>query len=322
MARKKAARGSRWRSAGMVGALAAALAGGGYYFGKYAGANGLPLPEKLAALIPSGKAAPTRETRGAEARAPETPGVKLPDKAELSRLLKGAESKLVATIRPEPEKRVKPPRTEANKTEMQKSDKALATKQEAKAAAARTQAAKAQLGKTQTVKAAAPSSGEAAAPLPPARIPDATKVDAAPTATIADMLARPDAAPAPREPAPNGASPLTVALVGKGIPTSEDSKMRLSVGFSNRTGKPIRAFEGVLKFTDLDDRSLFTSKISVSALIAEGGSINWDERVDPDKLDARGKKLVDADKDSLRAVFVPRKVFYVDGSVQQFGGRG
>ncbi|MCX7900119.1 MAG: hypothetical protein N2444_08580, partial [Methylocystis sp.] len=110
------------------------------------------------------------------------------------------------------------------------------------------------------------------------------------------------------------------SLLDKGIPTSEDSRIRLSVNFENRTGKPIRAFEGVLKFTDDQDHSLFSSRISVSALIANGGKLQWDERVDPEKLDAKGRKLVDADKENLKAVFAAKKVFFVDGSVQRFGG--
>jgi hypothetical protein len=100
------------------------------------------------------------------------------------------------------------------------------------------------------------------------------------------------------------------------------NKVTLSVAFENLSGKPIRAFEGVLKFTDQADKKIYSSKISVSALISEGASLHWDERVDAGKLGDNGKGLLSEDRENLKAVFQVKKVFFVDGTVKKYGLRG
>jgi len=92
----------------------------------------------------------------------------------------------------------------------------------------------------------------------------------------------------------------------------------LSLNFENLAGKPIRAFEGVMKLSDQQDVNIYSSTISVSALISEGGALHWDQHVDARKLEGKGKRLVSEDKTNLRAVFLLKKVFFVDGSVQKY----
>ncbi len=99
-------------------------------------------------------------------------------------------------------------------------------------------------------------------------------------------------------------------------------KMTLSVAFENLAGKPIRAFEGVLRFTDRLDKKIYSSKISVSAMISEGASLKWDEHLDAGKLDDKGKRLLGEDRENLKAVFQVKKVFFVDGTVKTYGLRG
>lgn len=148
-------------------------------------------------------------------------------------------------------------------------------------------------------------------PRPPASIPT-------PPIPPAPIAAPPGP---PAHAAERGSGPLAISLLEKQIDSAADasSNVTLSLGFENLAGKPIRAFEGVLKLTDAEDNSLFSRPISVSALISKGETLQWDERLDPRKLDDKGRRLIDAGKDSLRAVFQVRKVFFVDGSVRKFG---
>jgi hypothetical protein len=99
------------------------------------------------------------------------------------------------------------------------------------------------------------------------------------------------------------------------------NKATLSVGFENLAGKPIRAFEGILKFTDQLDNKIYSSKIAVSKLISNGASFNWDEHLDTSKLDDTGKRLLGEDRANLKAVFEVKKVFFVDGTVKKYGMR-
>ncbi len=100
------------------------------------------------------------------------------------------------------------------------------------------------------------------------------------------------------------------------------NKVTLAVAFENLAGKPIRAFEGVLNFTDQLDKKIYSSKISVSALISEGGSLKWGESLDASKLDDKGKRLLSEGRENLKAVFQVKKVFFVDGTVKRYGLRG
>lgn len=155
---------------------------------------------------------------------------------------------------------------------------------------------------------AKPELAKADAPKPEAR-PDSLKSDASEKPAIAAK------AEIPEQPAP-----LAFALLDREVSQSldEGERVTLSLNFENLAGKPIRAFEGVVKLTDPQDNNIYSSTISVSALISEGGALHWDQHVDARKLDGKSKRLVSEDKANLRAVFLLKKVFFVDGSVQKY----
>jgi len=60
----------------------------------------------------------------------------------------------------------------------------------------------------------------------------------------------------------------------------------------------------------------------VSALIAQGTSLKWDEHLDAGKLDDQDKRLLGEDRENLKAAFQVKKVFFVDGTVRTYGLRG
>jgi len=130
------------RSLGLFGALAAAVAGGGYYAGKH----GVPLPPKLAALVDrtTQAAKPAVESIRAEVKFAESPTVKSSDKFELSHLFKTGDTKNEA--RP-----AKAPRSNATRTARSDASKADASK----SGAAKTDSAKSETVKSETVKAEA-----------------------------------------------------------------------------------------------------------------------------------------------------------------------
>lgn len=150
-------------------------------------------------------------------------------------------------------------------------------------------------------------------PTPPAK-PELAKVDAQkPDAAEKPAPAR---AETPKAEIPEQPAPLAFALLDREIGDGE--RVTLSLNFENLAGKPIRAFEGVMKLSDQQDVNIYSSTISVSALISEGGALHWDQHVDARKLEGKGKRLVSEDKTNLRAVFLLKKVFFVDGSVQKY----
>ena len=122
--------------------------------------------------------------------------------------------------------------------------------------------------------------------------------------------------------------PLSITLLEKdaflaAVEGQDNSnKVTLSVAFENLAVKPIRAFEGTLKFTDQLNKKIYSSRISVSAKIPQGASLKWDEHLDAGKLDDNGKRLLGEDRENLKADFQVKKVFFVDGSVKTYGLRG
>jgi hypothetical protein len=122
---------------------------------------------------------------------------------------------------------------------------------------------------------------------------------------------------------PHPPAPIAFTFLDKEISeSSDDARVTLSLNFENLAGKAIRAFEGVVKLTDRQDRKIYSSRIAVSALISEGGALRWDQQVDARKLDEKSRRLVSEDRENLKAVFQVKKVFFVDGSVRDFDARG
>ncbi|WP_442754115.1 hypothetical protein ACNHKD_14115 [Methylocystis sp. JAN1] len=158
-------------------------------------------------------------------------------------------------------------------------------------------------------------------PMPPAK-PELARAETRPEARAG--FAKPDMpekqAVAAKPDLPEQPAPLAFALLDREVTQGPDTgeRVTLSLNFENLAGKPIRAFEGVMKLTDPQDNNIYSSTISVSALISEGGALHWDQHVDARKLDGRSKRLVSEDKANLRAVFLLKKVFFVDGSVQKY----
>ncbi|WP_330084493.1 hypothetical protein [Methylocystis iwaonis] len=179
----------------------------------------------------------------------------------------------------------------------------------------------ARLLKGAPAKPAEPKSAVDNIPTPPAK-PD--------LAARGEPLKLEDAEPASPRPYPtqpdfpHPPAPIAFTFLNKEISQSGDAGARvtLSLNFENLAGKAIRAFEGVMKLTDLQDKTVYSSKIAVSALISGGGAIRWDEQIDAGKLDDKGRRLVSEDRENLKAVFLVKKVFFADGSVRNFDARG
>jgi hypothetical protein len=171
---------------------------------------------------------------------------------------------------------------------------------------------KAMGSKTPELKAAVPKAAVDSVPTPPEKPALAAGPEAAPEPQeLRSEAAKTDSVSFPHPPAP-------IAFTFLDKSADDGARVTLSLNFENLAGKPIRAFEGVMKLTDLQDRIIYSSKISVSALISEGGALRWDEQIDATKLDETGRRLVTEEKENLKAVFRVRKVFFVDGSVRKY----
>lgn len=113
-------------------------------------------------------------------------------------------------------------------------------------------------------------------------------------------------------------APLAFSLVDRDLSLLDPDRATLALNFENLAGKPIRAFEGVVKYTDLQDHAVYSAPVSVSALIPEGGALRWEQHVETARLDEKGRRLLSEEVANLKAVFLVKKVFFVDGAVQKY----
>jgi hypothetical protein len=134
---------------------------------------------------------------------------------------------------------------------------------------------------------------------------------------------RPGEAPTPKpttEP-----TPISVALLKKGfhdkniMASDYQDTITFAVSFSNRTGKDIRAFDGVLAFTDLLDNQILNAKVEINQPVSAGSTLKWDGQLDYNQFMSAHQRLRTEDQSNLKLAFTVRKVLFSDGTVRQYG---
>lgn len=118
--------------------------------------------------------------------------------------------------------------------------------------------------------------------------------------------------------------PLSVALVKKGFDPKDihnrkfEDEITLTIRFDNKTGKNIRAFDGVLIFTDLLDNEILGSRVAINEPIPEGSSLTWEGALEYNQFMDDHQRLRGEPKENLKLSFVAGKVLFEDGSTKSY----
>jgi hypothetical protein len=88
--------------------------------------------------------------------------------------------------------------------------------------------------------------------------------------------------------------------------------------FTNLLNQEIRAFDGVLTFTDLLDNIVLRVNLAVNDPIAFGDSIAWNGELEFNQFFDTHQRLKSADVDNLKVVFDTRKILFEDGSTSEY----
>lgn len=122
----------------------------------------------------------------------------------------------------------------------------------------------------------------------------------------------------PRPSAP--AKVVSAALIGKGFDEGEfgNDKITISILFKNDGSKGIRAFDGVLEFTDLLGNVILRSNVRVNESLPAGQSLPWDGSIDYNEFIASNRNLRNETQENVRLNFELGKVLYSDGSKEEF----
>lgn len=123
---------------------------------------------------------------------------------------------------------------------------------------------------------------------------------------------------------PPAEQPLVASLLKKGFSPKDldnnkfEEDITMTVNFENKTGKNIRAFDGVLVFTDLLDNKILSSRIELNKRIAQGSSLSWDGALEYNQFMSSHQRLRSEPIENLKVSFQTHKVLFEDGTSKDY----
>ena len=135
-------------------------------------------------------------------------------------------------------------------------------------------------------------------------------------------LAPPSSMPAPKE-----SPPVEIVLIKKGFKPNNleaqdfEDDITLSLDIKNLSGRNIRAFDGVVHFTDLLGNEIMPMKLAINEPIAAGSSLNWDGGIRYNQFSEADQRLRAAASQNMKLNFVVAKVLFADGTTKEYGER-
>lgn len=124
--------------------------------------------------------------------------------------------------------------------------------------------------------------------------------------------------------APAEDQPIVVSLIKKGFSPKDiyngkfDDEITITVSFDNRTGKEVRAFDGVLQFTDLLDNRIIGSRVEINKSIAVGSALSWEGALDYNQFMSEHQRLRSEQRDNLKVSFHVGKILFADGTTKEY----
>ncbi|MDU4255813.1 hypothetical protein [Pseudomonas sp.] len=115
-------------------------------------------------------------------------------------------------------------------------------------------------------------------------------------------------------------SPIKVSLVSKGFTKGEygDDKITLDLMFDNSTGADVRAFDGVVEFTDLLGNEILSSKVAINDPVAAGAKLSWQGTINFNQFIQRHKEFANAEQQNIKTSFTLSKVLFSDGTMKTY----
>lgn len=114
-----------------------------------------------------------------------------------------------------------------------------------------------------------------------------------------------DAPPSAEKPKA-GPAPITVALVTKGFSPKDldaskfSEEVTFTLLFKNQTGKDIRAFDGVVEFTDLLGNHIDSVRFEINKSIAKASTLTYEGAVEYNQFEQNDQRLRAEDQQNLK----------------------
>ncbi|MBF0476586.1 MAG: hypothetical protein HQK59_12310 [Deltaproteobacteria bacterium] len=91
-----------------------------------------------------------------------------------------------------------------------------------------------------------------------------------------------------------------------------------SIFINNLTGSDVRAFDGVLTFTDPLDNKIFSSNLVISNPIAADATMEWAGQIEYNQFMSSHQKLRNEKLSNLKVNFRPKKILFTEGTTKEF----
>lgn len=92
----------------------------------------------------------------------------------------------------------------------------------------------------------------------------------------------------------------------------------IAVTFTNVSGQDIRAFDGVLEFTDLLDNEILSAKVAINERVAAQSSLDWNGEIAYNQFMDSHQKLRNENLENMKVTFRTRKILFADGTTKEF----
>ena len=145
--------------------------------------------------------------------------------------------------------------------------------------------------------------------------------------SLAGVTSSPPEAP-PSAPAPAQVEveeqPITVSLEKKGFKPKDiynsdfEDDITFTLQFANKTGKEIRAFDGVVVFTDLLDNRILGLRTEINERIAKNQTLTWPGALEYNQFTDSHQRLRAEPKENLKVSFLTGKVLFADGTSKEY----
>jgi hypothetical protein len=97
-----------------------------------------------------------------------------------------------------------------------------------------------------------------------------------------------------------------------------EDDITLQLAFTNVLDKDIRAFDGVITFTDLLDNEILSSKIAINEPLKVGAVLNWNGAIKYNQFMDTHLRLRNEEQKNLKIRFATRKILFLDGAVKEY----
>lgn len=114
--------------------------------------------------------------------------------------------------------------------------------------------------------------------------------------------------------------PIAATLVEKGFQEGEygQDAITFTVSFSNDTGKNVRAFDGILEFTDLLGNEILNANLAVNDPVGAGTTLEWPGSIEYNQFVNKHRNLRNAEPQNIKIRFALQKVLFEDGTTKEY----